>query len=162
MDIDQSTLQSLIEGSRAAHARLDEQLDDLRAEVQRLERERENLAIEMAGYQLAMRRLFPEVPFVELEQEPAASDVRSDPQAEAYTSMTRIKAVEEAVRSLTSTGNPASPTEIEDFLVRNGRTDTRDQIGAALSYLNKKKILERAARANWRVWSGKGIDDPQT
>ena len=162
MDIELSTFQSLIEGTRSARARLEAQLAQLRGQVHELEREKENLTMEIVGYQLALRRLFPDETPVELEVESGMFELQSDGQSEPYSSMTRTKAVEQAVRALTSAGNPASPAEIEEFLARNGRTDTRDQIGAALSYLNKKKILERASRANWRVWTGKGIDDPDS
>ena len=162
MDIDQSTLQALIQGTQSASALIEARLDELRREVSSLERDRDNLAVEIAGYQLALRRLFPGEGSEELEFTLGEPDAGREGRAESYRSMTRIKAVEQAVRALTDAGDPASPAEIEDFLARNGRTDTRDQIGAALSYLNKKKILERASRAKWRAWTGKGIDDPQS
>jgi hypothetical protein len=75
--------------------------------------------------------------------------------------MSRTAAVEHAVRQLAGDGTPTSPAEIESFLNSVGRADTRDQIGAALAYLNRKNVVERASRAQWRMWTGEGIDDTQ-
>jgi len=69
-----------------------------------------------------------------------------------WSGLTRLDAVERAVRILTTEKGFAKPAEIEALLVQHDRrSDTRDYIGASLAHLNKTHRVYSRARAEWVI-----------
>lgn len=149
MAITLETLTELIAGSRAAREEVEQEITAVEHQLAVLERKQNELQREEEGHRLALARLFPEssdaMP-TPVEQEntllfPAESDLAPLP---------RTVAVEAAVRDLSAGSALASPSAIEQWLHERGRSDERDAIGAALSYLNKRGSIRRESRGAWR------------
>jgi hypothetical protein len=69
-----------------------------------------------------------------------------------WSGLTRLNAVERAVRVLCAEKDYAKPAEIEALLVKHDRKfDTRDYIGASLAHLNKAQRVHSRARAEWVI-----------
>lgn len=66
-----------------------------------------------------------------------------------WSSEQRVSAVLRAVKELTERDGYATPDSIESFFRSRNRTDSKDKIGAALSYLRDKKQVHSPARARW-------------
>lgn len=61
----------------------------------------------------------------------------------------RTHAVKHALERLTATGDPVGPKDIQSYLVRNGRDDSRDRVSAALAHLSRKNEVHRTGQAQW-------------
>jgi len=75
-----------------------------------------------------------------------------------WTWKPRTDAVSEAVAHLTNTQGYATPLSIQEFLNTRNREESRDLIGAALSYLRTADRVENVARGQWV--SAKGVHTP--
>lgn len=61
----------------------------------------------------------------------------------------RTHAVKYALERLAATGDPVGPKDIQSYLVRNGRDDSRDRVSAALAHLSRKDEAHRTGQAQW-------------
>jgi len=152
MDITVDVLKKLIEDSIAARADVDAKRRDLQELMFELDREHAQLRAEEEAYRSAIARLFPE----QIDEVAVSSDadVQAPPTGKGFASLPRTEAVKAAVWDLGSGSSAAAPAEIEDYLHERGRTDTRDNIGAALAYLHRKHLVRRVSRGQWRPAGG--------
>jgi phage shock protein A len=89
----------------------------------------------------------PSLPLFEGEDEPENATAPTND----WANLSRTWVVLEAVAEVTKTKPYASPADVEELLASRNRTDDRDVIGAALSYLRKKGELVQLGRAQWGV-----------
>lgn len=108
--------------------------------------------------QNGFRRRYPSaVGTTDLEEEVASErDLNAEfdfvVETHDWSGLTRLDAVERAVRTLTAEKGFAKPAEIEALLEEHDRkVDTRDYIGAALAHLNKAQRVYSRARAEWVI-----------
>lgn len=147
MEITADVLSELIADARYERRRVDEQIAALHVQLDELEQRRDDLTTEEESYQRTLARKFPtaEAPAEEQQTlllEDPVSDLRHMP---------RSAAVELAIAEITKSTSFASPSDIEDWLKERRRTDTRDQIGAALAYLNRTDKIRSLGRARWAL-----------
>lgn len=76
-------------------------------------------------------------------------DPDSATQVSEIASLPRTHAVKYALELLAATGDPVGPKDIELYLVRNGRDDSRDRVSAALAHLSRKNEAHRTGQAQW-------------
>lgn len=88
----------------------------------------------------------------------AASPTAASPVGDAATqsgpvtdwgNLSRTHVVEKAVEVLARMNGAATPDSIQEFLQARNRDDSKDMIGAALAYLNKKTKVRSIGRAQW-------------
>ncbi|WP_375488557.1 hypothetical protein [uncultured Jatrophihabitans sp.] len=66
-----------------------------------------------------------------------------------WAAMTRSAAVERAIMMMNASRPTVSPGDIEDFLAKAGRSDTRDEIGGVTAYLNRTGKIHSQGRGKW-------------
>lgn len=151
MAITPETLVELIESTVAARLEAEGKMRDLRQQIEELDVECSELAQEEQGYRLALARRFPDAAASSAPEAAPRADVGLFALQNDIASQPRSDAVESAVRVLTQGAEAATPAAIEEFLHERGRSDTRDAIGAALSYLNRNSRVINVGRAQWRL-----------
>lgn len=70
---------------------------------------------------------------------------------EDWSNLSRKWVVREAVAEITRTKPFASPGDIEALLATRNRSDDKDNVGAALSYLRKRGEVVQLGRAQWGI-----------
>ena len=156
MAITPEMLTELIDDTIAARRSVEQRIRDLESQASRLSREREQLLKEEEGHRLTLERLFPHALAAHSSDVASSGQGSLFPVAEDLSSHSRTDAVEAAVRALSGSDRTASPAEIEAYLRDHSRDDTRDQIGAALSYLRVSGRIDRHGRGQWSAVSDVG------
>lgn len=143
----------LIELSRSQREKAESQAVSFRDRLAELETTITQLNQEEQSFLAALNRYFPEAVAGIADEKTFEPEKPQPITQDGVARLGRSEAVELAVQSITRKATTASPEAIEEFLHASGRTDTRDQIGAALAYLNRSGRVERLARAQWRLVS---------
>lgn len=152
MAITAESLSELIQETRKAFADVEDELVQLRKREAELQKQREDLAGEEEAFVSSLRRRFPDY---DVSGSPLASPINREELGKSedvdWREMPRSEAVLRAVTELNDTSGSASPGEIEELLRSRQRGDSRDNIGAALAYLNRSKKIWRRGRGDWVV-----------
>lgn len=149
MAITAETLMELIDDARANRVRIDSDITRVRDELTHLEQRLVEARAEEEMYRLTLERKFPSTSTM---AEPTALE-GLDEANEDMSEFSRTDAVAQAVRVIATQSGVASPEAVEHYLRSRNRSDTRDAIGAALAYLNRRGKVRNVGRARW-TWSG--------
>ncbi len=150
MPITEEVLAELVQDTVAARRVVEQRIRDLESQIADLDRERDELLKEEEGHKLALARLFPHAASATSPSGESSGQSPLFPIDEDLSRISRTDAIEKAVHAINAAeGRPASPAEIEDYLSNHHRSDTRDQIGAALSYLRVSDRIQRVGRGQW-------------
>lgn len=150
MAITEEVLTELVEDTVAERRAVERRVRDLEAQITDLKEKREELLKEEEGHRLALARLFPNAAALSAPHGGNGPNTLF-PVEQDLSRISRTEAIERAVQALSgATGQPTSPGDVESYLNARNRTDTRDQIGAALSYLRTVGRIERVGRGQWK------------
>lgn len=143
MAVSEAELLDLIEDARKERARLEAEITAARSNLAQLDQKKADVSREQEALVLSLRRLFPHAEAPQLESDDLAD----------LSQHSRMAAVSCAVKDLDAREGIATPAGIEAFLHSRGRSDSRDAIGAALSYLRSHGKVRSISRGRWR-WIG--------
>jgi hypothetical protein len=142
----------LISDTERTRRETEAQLSDAEATVTTLTQRLHELREEEKSFRSAMARRFPEA--AQHIDEPSAQIAERPGVVESWASMPRTKAVERAIKELHATLPTVGPGDIEEYLKRHGRSDTRDEIGGSTARLNKVGRIHSLGRAQWVPGTG--------
>lgn len=147
MAITAESLMELILEAQKANEEVEIELAAVQTRLAALTKRSDALKAEEEAFRASFERRYPGKLEPALSTVPAAV-ARTSPE-NGWSTLSRTDSVQEAVKSLTEVKDFATPSEIENLLREKGRTDSRDNIGAALAYLNRIGKVHRRARAEW-------------
>lgn len=145
MAISAEDLIEIIGETRRARVALEGELEAVRKREGELVEELSSLRTEEEAFRANLARRFPNV---DAEFDPSETGAGVANQG-AWIDLARTAAVDLAVRQLTKEKGFATPADVETILLMNGRVETRDNIGAALSYLRVAGKIDRRDRGEW-------------
>lgn len=158
IDIDRvKNLRELIQDASENRQRLEVAYAETEARLEALATELGVWRADEANYRSVLERISPEsVPPAPEAAAPAdLAEVEDEDEELSYlrdwSSLPRTVAVEDAVREVLSYDELASPAAVEHTLRNHRRNDTRDEVGSALSYLSRKKIIYNHGRGQWAL-----------
>ena len=148
MAINAESLTELILETQSTYTTIEAELTHIQARAAELMEQRDLLKQEEEAFRSSLARRFPGTDVPGTIASDAGPEVQAD-KDDDWVEVSRSAVVERVIKLLTENKGFATPAEIENYLREKGRDDSRDNIGAALAYLNRTKKVHSRARAEW-------------
>ncbi|HTN57631.1 MAG TPA: hypothetical protein VL043_05145 [Protaetiibacter sp.] len=134
-------------------------LDDAKRRLQANSEEMKELESRLTNLRALQRSLANEVSVLEsvatrgletdTETPSSGDDDATGAIEEDWSDKERLWSIIQAVFAETNRVGHATPASVAEYLAARGRTEDKDNVGAALSYLRKQGTVARVARGQW-------------